>query len=118
MLHLYDKCPTATEYPFSCEECSHTNWAGNGLHLNDDGKHVERLVNMMMIDAFEKISDLQYQLSLVKTSCFKRLRDEQTNWDKEQIDLYRNEKYGCCSEEELAEAYKRLEEITPVQKGE
>jgi len=35
--------------------------------------------------------------------------NRQTDWDKEQIDLYRNEKYGCCSLEELVEEYKRLE---------
>ena len=109
MLHLYDKCPTATEYPWSCEECSHTNTAGNGLHLNDDGKHVERLVNMMMLDVLEEISDLNYRLSLIKTSCFKRLRDEKEtteswdDWHNRQTD---------------AEEYKRLEKVTPVQKGE
>jgi hypothetical protein len=35
--------------------------------------------------------------------------NRQTDWDKEQIDLYRNEKYGFCTLEELVEEYKRLE---------
>jgi len=39
--------------------------------------------------------------------------NRQTDWDKEQIDLYRNEKYGFCTLEELVEEYKRHGEELP-----
>ena len=39
--------------------------------------------------------------------------NKQTDWDKAQIDLYRNEKYGFCTLEELVEEYKRHREELP-----